>query len=221
MGHDNTLGRHVCRTKLLCQKFPRAKLRRQIFRVGFWQNGFFADFYFWAAGFFRGFCRRIFSPHFCGKKCPEKSSRKIPGKILQNLYSKNPRHISAEGPGQKFFSAGEKPGGKLGEILGEILRVFSCCAHCAELRKKLLPKLPAIYHSKNTIRWGGGLSREGVWGQTKTFLYCLLRMPRETCQDIQDPWESVRCIKNKPSMGKACFGNRALIKEIFEAPKCL
>ena len=60
------------------------------FRVGFWQNGFFADFYFWAAGFFRGFPRRIFSPHFCGKKCPEKSSRKIPAKILQNLYNKNP-----------------------------------------------------------------------------------------------------------------------------------
>ena len=59
-------------------------------RVGSWQNGFFADFYFWAAGFFRGFCRRIFSPHFCGKKCPEKSSRKIPGKILQILYNKNP-----------------------------------------------------------------------------------------------------------------------------------
>ena len=29
-------------------------------------------------------------PDFCGKKCPEKSSRKIPGKILQNLYNKNP-----------------------------------------------------------------------------------------------------------------------------------
>ena len=58
-------------------------------RAGFRQNGFFADFYFWAAGFFRGFSRRIFSPHFCGKKCPEKSSRKIPGKILQNLYNKN------------------------------------------------------------------------------------------------------------------------------------
>ena len=40
------------------------------FRVGFWQNRFFADFYFWAAGFFRGFCRRIISPHLCGKKCP-------------------------------------------------------------------------------------------------------------------------------------------------------
>ena len=60
------------------------------FRVGFWQNGFFADFYFWAAGFFCGFSRRIFSPHFCGKKCPEKSSRKIPAKILQDLYNKNP-----------------------------------------------------------------------------------------------------------------------------------
>ena len=69
--------------------------------IAVWQNGFFADFYFWAAGFFRGFLgRRIFSPHFCGKKCPEKSSRKIPGKILQKLYNKNPRHISAEGPGQ-------------------------------------------------------------------------------------------------------------------------
>ena len=70
------------------------------FRVGFWQNGFFADFYFWAAGFFRGFSRRIFSPHFCGKKCPEKSSKKIPGKILQKSHNKNPRHVSAEGPGQ-------------------------------------------------------------------------------------------------------------------------
>ena len=54
---------------------------------------------------FRGFRRRIFSPHFCGKKCPEKSSRKIPGKILQSLYNKNPRHISAEGPRQHFAFA--------------------------------------------------------------------------------------------------------------------
>ena len=50
----------------------------EILRAGFRQNGFFADFYFWAAGFFRGFPRRIFSPHFCGKKCPEKSSRENP-----------------------------------------------------------------------------------------------------------------------------------------------
>ena len=68
---------------------PSKSWKTRIFRVGFWQNGFFADFYFWAAGFFRGFSRRIFS-HFCGKKCPEKSSRKISGKILQNLCNKNP-----------------------------------------------------------------------------------------------------------------------------------
>ena len=49
---------------------------------------FFADF---LAGF---------SHRYYGKRCPEKSSRKIPGKILQKLYNKNPRHISAEGPGQ-------------------------------------------------------------------------------------------------------------------------
>ena len=52
-------------------------------RVGFWQNGFFADFNFWATGFLRGFSRRIFLLIFVGiKKCPQKSSRKIPGKIL-------------------------------------------------------------------------------------------------------------------------------------------
>ena len=43
----------------------------------------------------------FFSSFLWGKKCPEKSSRKIPGKFLPNLYNKNPRHISAEGPGQE------------------------------------------------------------------------------------------------------------------------
>ena len=76
-----------------------------IVRVGPWQNGFFADFYFWVAGFFCGFSRRIFPLIFVGKKCPEKSSRKIPGKILQNLHNKNPRHISADGPGQVLRDA--------------------------------------------------------------------------------------------------------------------
>ena len=52
------------------------------------QNGFFADFYFWAAGFFRGFSRRDFFSSFLWEKCPEKSSRKITEKILQYLYNK-------------------------------------------------------------------------------------------------------------------------------------
>ena len=83
-------------------KIQERKKNTQIVRVGFGQNGFFADFYFWATGFFRGFCRRIFSPHFCGKKWPEKSSRKIPGKILQNLYNKNPPTHFCRGAGPKI-----------------------------------------------------------------------------------------------------------------------
>ena len=48
-------------------------------RVGFIQNGF--SWIFFSNGrFLHGSCRRFFSLHLCGKKCPEKSSRKIPGK---------------------------------------------------------------------------------------------------------------------------------------------
>ena len=137
-------------------------------RAGSWQNGFFVDFYFWAAGFLRGFFRRIFSPDFflggtsaerswheqffsrhelshekcseispekfeplfvvpkesgkipakfpypksppnhrrasarvqgedsspfCGTKCPEKSSRKIPAKSSKIYSEKSPTHF--------------------------------------------------------------------------------------------------------------------------------
>ena len=48
----------------------------------------------------RIFCRRILFPSCLWEKCTEKSSRKILGKILQNLYNKDPRQVSAEGPGQ-------------------------------------------------------------------------------------------------------------------------
>ena len=95
------------------------------FRVGFWQNGFFADVYFWAAGFFGGFCRRIFSPHFCEKKCPEKSSRKIPGKILQKfIQQKSPTHF-CRGAGANLFrlSLGS------GSICSEVWRWTRVAAH--------------------------------------------------------------------------------------------
>ena len=59
---------------------------------------------FSGAGFFRGFCRWIFFSFLWGKKCPEKSSMKIPGKILRSLYNKNPRHISAYGGRSKKFA---------------------------------------------------------------------------------------------------------------------
>ena len=66
----------IARNNFLGSDFGRADFSR-IFIFG--PPDFFADF---LAGFF--------SPHFCGKKCEEKSSRKIPGKILQHLYNKNP-----------------------------------------------------------------------------------------------------------------------------------
>ena len=50
-----------------------------------------------AAGCFRGFCRRISSPHFCGKsaqKNPPGNPRQNPPKCLQQKS-----HMSAEGPG--------------------------------------------------------------------------------------------------------------------------
>ena len=52
------------------------------------------------------FFSRILSPDYFSSfswgKVPRKSSKKIPSKILQNLYDKNPRQLSAEGPGQKL-----------------------------------------------------------------------------------------------------------------------
>ena len=59
-----------------------------------WENGFFTDFYFRAAGFFRGFSRRMFSPYFCGEKVPTKilqeNPRQNPPKIIQQ---KSPTHF--------------------------------------------------------------------------------------------------------------------------------
>ena len=81
---------------------------------------FFADLCFWAAGLFHGFC------HFCGKKCQEKSSRKIPSKILQNLYNKNPRHISAEGPGQPFMLRFVCPRNTTREMDGIAAKLWQC-----------------------------------------------------------------------------------------------
>ena len=61
---------------------------RNILTTRFWQNRFFADCFFWVVGFFCGFLAE-FLAHSYGKKCPERSSGKIPCKNLQVLY-KNP-----------------------------------------------------------------------------------------------------------------------------------
>ena len=77
--------------------------KRNFIRVGFWQNGFFADFYFWAAGFFRGFSRRIFSPHFCGKSAQKNPPGKSPRKSSKIYTTKILRHTSADWLGQIYL----------------------------------------------------------------------------------------------------------------------
>ena len=66
----------------------------------FGRTDFSRIFIFRPPDFFADFVAGFFLLIFAGKKWPKKSSRKIPGKILQKLYDKNPRHISAEGLGQ-------------------------------------------------------------------------------------------------------------------------
>ena len=61
---------------------------------GFLAGRILRRFYFWAAGFFR--------LTFVGKKCPEKSSREIPGKILQNFTTKIPDTSLQRGRAKKW-----------------------------------------------------------------------------------------------------------------------
>ena len=94
-----------------CKSRVRAALRitnciaiqPQLLGSDFGRADFSRIFLFEPPDFFRGFCGRIFSPHFCGKsaqknppgKSPAKSFRKIPGNILQNICHKNARQLSA------------------------------------------------------------------------------------------------------------------------------
>ena len=69
----------------------------------FWQNGFFRGFLFSGPpDFFVDFVAKFIVLISVGRSAQTKFSRKIPGKIPQSLYNKNPRHISAEGPGQEL-----------------------------------------------------------------------------------------------------------------------
>ena len=85
------------------QKIKSQKICSDLLGSGFGRTDFSRISIFGSPDFFADFLAGFCLPQFCGKKCPEKSSRKIPGKILQNLHNKNPRHISAEGPGQDLY----------------------------------------------------------------------------------------------------------------------
>ena len=91
-------------------------------RVGFGRMYFSRIFILEPPDFFADFVAGFFPLIIVGKKCPpEKSSRKIPVKILQNLHNKNLRHISAEGLGQgKILESGERS-------FSAESRNFCCC----------------------------------------------------------------------------------------------
>ena len=77
-------------------------------------------FIFEPPDFFVDFLAGFFLLIFVGKKCPEKASRKIPGKILQILYNKNPSDTFLQiGRGKNItltwslhLEGGLRPGGR-------------------------------------------------------------------------------------------------------------
>ena len=68
----------------------REYMRACILGPAFGTTDFLRIFLFEPPDFFRGFSRRFFSPHFCGKSAQKNSLGKSPGKSSQNLYIKNP-----------------------------------------------------------------------------------------------------------------------------------
>ena len=75
-------------------------MKRKKLGSAFWQNGFFADFNFEPPDLFADFVAGFFSS-FCGKKCPQKSSRNIPDKILQIYTTDVPDNFLQRGQAQE------------------------------------------------------------------------------------------------------------------------
>ena len=132
------------------------------FRAGFRQNGFFADFYFWAAGFFS----RIFSPDFFSsffwEKCPEKSSGKMPGKILQNLYNKNPPTHFCRLPRprnlRKIFCNDPFPNDPITQRTQPYWKHYGIVNHCAVvflLRPPKLLRCEPFFESRDACNFQG------------------------------------------------------------------
>ena len=67
-----------------------AEIATTMVRVGFWQNGFFADFYFWAIGFFRADFVAGFFLVFVGKSAQKSPPGKSPAKSSKIYTTKIP-----------------------------------------------------------------------------------------------------------------------------------
>ena len=85
-------------TITVCEIF-RLELLLNMLVAALGRTEFSRSFIFEPPDFFADFLAGYFLLIFVGKKCPEKSSRKIPGKTLRKMSSSF-LHISADWPGQ-------------------------------------------------------------------------------------------------------------------------
>ena len=155
------------------------------FWVGFWQNGVFADFYFWAARSSRGFCRLNF--FFVGKGAQKNPQGKSPAKSSKIYTTKIPDTSLQKGPGQGFLGIHAPltlvflPGDKLSPEAPVTKIRVSAPAPCGSLLlSRELPFGPGL--AFGSLGWaalaGGGWMGEG--GRN-----CFLRFSAVSCGSPQ------------------------------------
>ena len=99
-------------TRILCCKLIQG-LRFDTLGLNKIKGRFLAErfsriFLFEPPDFFRGWCRRMFSPHVCGKELPEKPSMKIPRQNPPKFITRIPETHFCSGAGPtKFRLAGQ------------------------------------------------------------------------------------------------------------------
>ena len=82
-------------------QWKRSTLKTPKFRVGFWQDGFFAGFHFGPPDLARS-SSPVFCSSFLWEKCPEKSSRKTPAKSSKSYITKIPDTFLQRSRAQKI-----------------------------------------------------------------------------------------------------------------------
>ena len=135
-------------------------MNQQFVRLGFWQNG--SDFYFCAAGFFRGFCRRNFS-HFCGEK--------VPRKILQEDRRQNPPKVIQQ-KSLTHFCRGARP--KFVENFKQLgngfCKVLPCCFCKQEAGRTKSSCLNHFFKVVGLIGWSVLPSRDSLLPSSRRFV---------------------------------------------------
>ena len=141
-------------------------------RAGFRQNGFFADFCFWAAGFFRGFSRRIFSPHFLWEKVPSLDGRNRAIVIAESLA----RVIAAIRIASVRWSSYFPPNTGFGP--------HKPCVRCAAIRIARLAFIRAVFVPRGTAEWPARVGCVRWTLATGDWRFCPSKVPRKSSRKI-------------------------------------